>query len=509
MDIKKRGNEDKWLYLAVMLLGLFFLFKLYNSSQIINQFPLDQNNDLSSYMGQLHFLGQYGFHQNVPNWYNGFTSFLLYPPGWFFFTLPIYLISGNILLATYISNILIYLIGFLSIFLLKKFSKFSWAETIFLYLFVFVNPIAVGNFIKLGRLPEMLSLSLFVMLFAFFLYYRDKKISGVFLLLSALYASVLLSHPAFFIISSFFIPPLFLIKKGRQRAIIVIMFFIALLLSSFWLIPFIASSKNTTLTQERGYTGLSRLLDFRKEFFFDNLFSFILPVVFLACFYFYCKSLKKEEKKKELIFYSIPIAFSILFFSRIAAFIPVINHPYPDSYNLFLIFISVFLFVKTPRDSFGRLNPLIKFILVVLPFLLIVPSLIFVSNFRQNNNFDKEIISILPEVGGRYLIAGMPYPTSAEAVGSYSAIYYNLSTPSGWYPQAASKSLLDKIAELRKEIENSNPNCIKINSLLSELRVDELILQKQQCELIQNCGLKEKIAKERICLLARQITKSL
>lgn len=501
MDAKKSEIEDKWLYLAVILIGLFLIFKLYDSSKIISQFPLDQNNDLSSYIGQLHFLKQYGFHQNVPNWYNGFTSFLLYPPGWFFFTLPIYLISGNILLATYISNILIYLVGFLSIYLLKKFAKLSWAKALFLYLFAFANPIAVGNFIKLGRLPELLSFSLFIMLFAFFIYYKEKESTKGFILLSFLYAGILLTHPSFFVVSSFFIPSLFILKKGNGKAWISAMFAFALLLASFWLIPFIKSSRQTALTQNIAFTGLSRLLDFRKEFFFDNLFSFILPVFFLACFYFYYKSLSSKDKRKEVLFYSIPLVFSLLFFFRIAAFIPVVNQPYPDSYNIFFIFLLIFFFVKTPIERFGKLIPLIKFILVALPFLLIASSLLFVPNFRSHNNIDKEIVSVLPEINGKYLITNMPYPTSYYAFYSYGAIYYNLSTPNGWYPQAVSKSLLEKIGGLQQEIGKQEPDCDKLSSLLRELEVSYIIADKKYCDRKNICNiLQQKDKKENICL---------
>jgi len=502
MDVKKGTIGDKWFYLAIILLGAFFLFKLYDQSQIISQFPLDQNNDLGSYIGQLHFLKVYGFHQNVPNWYNGFILFLLYPPGWFFFTLPLYILIGSILIATYISHILVYLSGFLALCLLKRFTKISWAKTLFLYLFVFVNPIAVGNFIKLGRLPELLSFVLFIMLFSFFIYYKDRRIDGRFLLLGVLYAAVLLSHPAFFIASSFFIPPLFFMKKGKQKAVVIIMFLIMLLLSAFWLVPFINASAKSTLSQEAGYTGLNRLLDFKKEFFFDNLFSFILPVFFWFALYFYCKPLEKKERRQEIIFYSIPLIFSILFFCRIAAFIPLINYPYPDSYNLLLIFLSMFFLIKTPQKSFGKIGKIIPLFLILTPFLLITPSLIFVPNFRQHNSIDKDIIQIIPQLEGRFLIVGVPYPTYDEAFYSYAAVYYNLSTPNGWYPQTAPKSLLLGIGELKAEVKSSQPDCAKINSSILKLNIQDLIIYRDYCEKVRGCGLKQRAVEGSVCLLS-------
>lgn len=502
MNLKNGGIKDKWFYLAIILLGAFFLFKLYDQSQILIQFPLDQNNDIGSYIGQLHFLKVYGFHQNVPNWYNGFTLFLLYPPGWFFFTLPLYILIGNILIATYLSHILVYLSGFLALCLLKRLTKISWAKTIFLYLFVFANPIAVGNFIKLGRLPELLSFVLFIILFSFFVYYNGRRLNGKFLLLGVLYAAVLLSHPAFFIASSFFIPPIFFMKKGKQRVVVILMFLITLLLSSFWLVPFINASAKSTLSQEAGYTGLNRLLDLRKEFFFDNLFSFILPLFFWFTFYFYCKSLEKKERRKEIVFYSIPLIFSILFFFRIAAFIPLVNYPYPDSYNLLLIFLSMFLFIQTPKKGFGKIWKIIPSLLILTPFLLIIPSLIFVPNFRQHNAIDKDILQIIPKIEGRFLVLGMPYPTYDEAVYSYAAVYYNLSTPNGWYPQTAPKSLLLSIGRLKDEVKSNQPNCEKINSSISELGIQDLIIYRNYCGKLRSCGLKQMAAEGSVCLLS-------
>jgi hypothetical protein len=275
-----------------------------------------------------------------------------------------------------------------------------------------------------------------------------------------------------------------------------------LLLSSFWLVPFINASAKSTLSQDTGYTGLSRLLEFRKEFFFDNLFSFILPLFFWFTFYFYCKSLEKKERKKEIIFYSIPLVFSILFFLRIAAFIPIINYSYPDSYNLLLIFLSMFLFIQTPKKSFGKIGKIIPFLLVLTPFLLIIPSLMFVPNFRQHNAVDNDIINVIPNVEGRFLVLGMPYPTYDEAVYSYAAVYYNLSTPNGWYPQTAPKSLLLGIGELKAEMKSNQPNCAKINSFISELNIKDLIIYRDYCEKARGCGLKQRAFEGSVCLLS-------
>jgi hypothetical protein len=498
---RKEWLDDRWFYLAVILLAIFFLFKLINQSQIILQFPLDQNNDLSGHVAHVFFLAKYGFHGYVPNWYNGYLNFLLYPPVWAFTAFLLYKMMGNLLLGIYTSHILIYALGLLIFLLLGKISGISKTKILFLYLMVYANPISIGNFVKLGRLPELLGLTLFILFFIVMLHFKDNKINRNFLWISVLYAAILLSHPAFFIISSFFVISLFLMKRGKQKISIIIMFFITLLLSSFWLIPFIIASKETALTQDKGYIGLSRLLDFRKEFFFDNLFSFILPVVFWFVFYFYYKSLEKKEKIKELTFYSISLIFSIFFFSRIAAFIPIINHPYPDSYNIFLIFVSVFLFFQTSGESFMGFKRHIKILIILSPFLLIIPSMIFVPNFRPNNDIDKQVIKLLPSVTGKFLIYHLPYPTSSESFYAYAAVYYNLSTPSGWYPQIASQKLLEDISNLGREIRKEGVDCEKISNLMLKVNAREVITYQDYCNNLEKCGKLIKSEKD-VCLIS-------
>ena len=206
-----------------------------------------------------------------------------------------------------------------------------------LFLLSYANPIAIGNFIKLGRLPEMFAFTLFLLFFFFFEKYIEQKISlkGGIILIAILF-SILISHPSYFIISSFFILSLFIFKNKNEKFKIILIFLATLILASFWLIPFITASQNTSLMQDVSYTGLSRLLKI-KTFFFDNLFSFILPPVFLFILYRYNKYRKSEKTK----FY-LPFAiFSILYFFRIAAFIPIINHPYPDTYS-FVLILAVF-----------------------------------------------------------------------------------------------------------------------------------------------------------------------
>lgn len=493
--------RDKWFFLSIILLAMFFLFKLINQSHIVWQFPLDQNNDISVHLGQLHFLKQYGFHNSVPNWYNGYTLFLNYPIAWYFLTLPLYALLGNILLATFISHILLYIAGLLFFLLLGKVAKLSFARTAFFYLVFFVNPVAVGNFIKLGRMTELTGMVLFIAFFALLLCFREKpiKIKGT-IAFALTFAAIIFSHPSWTILAALLIPSFFFLQDNKNKMFSILALFLAVLITSFWLFPFLFTAQASTLET---FYGTIRLFNF-KNFLYDNIISFVLPIFMWFAAFFYFKTLKKlgKELKKELIFYSLPLLVSFLYITRLIVIVPIINRPYPDSYNMFFIFFSMFFLVKTPLKEYGKLKRLAGLFLVLLPFTLILPSIFAVSNFRLNNEIDKQIISLLPNlsVDDKVLIEKMPYPTSPLAFYSYAAVYYNLSTPSGWVIQGADTSYFDRLYAVRDEMENKD--CIKLLENLKILNATALITYKDYCYSMQNCGMKLAKQAEDICLLS-------
>lgn len=493
--------EKKWFILAIILLAAFFLFKLANQAQIMQQFPLDQNNDLNCYLGELHNLKQYGFHNIASSWYNGYSVLNHYPPGWFFFALPVYMLFGNIQLAAFISHILIYLLGLIFFIMLGKSQHFSFEKTLFFYLVLYVNPIAVGNFIKLGKLPELLALTLFIGSFAFMLNFKEKPIRLTSMLYFALLLSaILLAHPTWFIVSALFIPGIFMLKNRKEKTLIAFSVIFSVLLASFWLVPYLLSSySSSSLTS---YVGLFRLLDF-KTYFFDNLFSYILPILLWFAAFFYFRNFKEDKKKlrQEIIFYSIPLLLSILYFTRLAAFIPIINRPFPDTYNLFFIFLAVFLFLKTPQENYGKiLGRIIKLSLVLLPFIFILSSVIFVPNFRLHNETDKEVLSLLPhvEVNDKFLIEGMPYPTSALAFYSYAAIYHGLSTPAG----AMSDEISPEMFELLSKAENNflEKDCNVLIEGLARVNTTKVIGYAGYCDKLNECAMKLEAETANTCL---------
>ena len=112
--MKRLKFSEKFLYIPVVLLAINLIFRLIDQSKIIYTFPLDLVNDGSSYMALLYFLDNCGFHNLCPYWYNGFISFQLTPPGWYFFTYPLLLIFNNYQVAYFVSILLIFLLSNIS-----------------------------------------------------------------------------------------------------------------------------------------------------------------------------------------------------------------------------------------------------------------------------------------------------------------------------------------------------------------------------------------------------------
>ena len=103
---------------------------------MLKYFPVDYNNDGSSYMAQLFFLKTCGFHNFCSYWYNGFVNFLHSPPGWYFFTLPILEIFGKVNIAMYLSILLILILSFFIIYFpIIKFinNEISLGTVVFIY----------------------------------------------------------------------------------------------------------------------------------------------------------------------------------------------------------------------------------------------------------------------------------------------------------------------------------------------------------------------------------------
>ena len=497
-SLKSRLN-DRWLYIPIILLGIYLIFRIIDQSQMINVFPLHYTNDSPAYMAMLYFLAKYGYHSLVPNWLNGFVLFQFYPPGWFYFTLPIYYLTKNIQLSTFISLLVILISIFLTIFILGKQQKFSIIKRIAFFLFLFGNSIAIGNFIRLGRLPEIFAWMNFIIICAFILYYKDHEINKNFYWIILPLAVLMLSHPGviFIFFSSFIWLTFIIIKKRKEKIKIIISFVISLILSSFWWVPFILSViKEKTMVS---HPFFREAILITKDWLPTFIVSFIIPIILWITFYYYWKS--KNKSKKELILFGPLILLSILFFFKIPIFIPILKNIFPDIYMFAFMFFSLFFFFSTNFDLINKkLKVLILIFIILFPIISISVSMLHTSNFVVHTELEKDAISLLPNVKERFLVIQSPSPTLYDrAFYAYSAIYYNLSTSSGYTTFGTEpKDYGEKLADLDRNFKDIP--CKEIKDNLNYLKTKEIITFDENCNKLYNCGFVQIAKKNNVCL---------
>ncbi len=504
-NILKHKNliHDKWLYFPIIVLIISFLIKLLENAQLIWIFPLDLNHDLPSYMSLLYLTIKYGYVSSVPCWYNGLISLKTYPPLWFFITIPIYYLFKNIQLATYISFIIIYSIGFFFINLLGKIYRFSFTKKISFFLFYYANPLFLSYYLRLGRPAELLGWTIFIAFFIILDYYKDHKLNFKFyLFFICIYSLLILAYFTPTIVSSIFLVSFLIIKKRLKDKIIVIFSVISsLLITSLWWLPFLKEIKSLSggTYTPLNWLNLPTKLGPNVNLFMDKFLTILCPIAFIIIFIFYFISINKfniKKSKKELLFYLPALILAILLITRILVYIPLFNRMYPDSYNSLYIFLFLVLFFKTKIRVYPKqLKKIVIYALIIIPILFLLASIFYITPYKKHTIQDKEIISLLPEVNDRLLILA----ENERLLYAYATIYHNITTPSGASSVLGGSNLILKLNSIYKDIKNEK--CKSLKNKFSELNVREIISTIKYCNALKKCGLKTKIQKEHSCLL--------
>lgn len=507
MGVKKFLN--KLLYLPVLIMGLYLLIRLIDQSNMIKLFPLI-NNDITSYIAQLYFLKVCGFHQFCPYWYNGFITFLIPSPGWQFFTLPIYIVLKNILLSTYVSFILMYILGFVFIYYLGKSQKFSLVEILFLFIITFGNSMSIGNFTVLSRATAMMGWILLLGIAALAFYYKKHAINLRFVFFFTLLNSwVIITHYQEAVLAQTLVLSLFIIKKGYERLIIALSFLLSLILSSFWWIPFLSSAlstKTSNVTQYQGKWFIYSLPELKLTTqSLTSLLIITLPIILIILFYFYWQ--QRNKPLKEFLFYSPILILCVLFWLRLTAFLPVLNQISPDPFLLLFTFFSVLILLKT-RFSFYP-----KFIksAIILSLILLPLANVIISHTKTHywsvfeyDKLDEETISLLNFIGPseKFVITNWTILAKWNNRGgeaayyyAYAPVYHNLSTADGYYYLIPPEDYFSKLKDL-----SSTSDCNHLKSRLYELNINAVITYEKRCDFLKNCGLKEVISKKYSCL---------
>lgn len=315
-----------------------------------------------------------------------------------------------------------------------------------------------------------------------------------------LYFTTIISHFSETIVAQFLVLMLFLIKPKKEKYLLILYTIIGLILSSFWWLPFILDAFKLNISSDPAYFYILRLLDFSPKWILRNIASLIIPLFLWLTFYHYWKY--QNKPKKELLFISPVIIFSILFVTRLIILIPFFNRIYPDAHINLYLFFGIFYFLKTPFNFYSKkIKYIIILALILLPMLSICINIIHTPLFKIPGQLENETLSVLQKIDNRYIIVETPetIKTSfSKAYYSYGAIYYNLSTSAGWYDPVKEPYYIDMINSIPIYVKDKN--CNDLTKTLKALNTIEILTYDDYCNNLRYCNLKQKIKQDRVCL---------
>ncbi len=476
---ERREIPDKWFLVPIISLFIHLIYRMIDQSKMIFHFALDYHNDVSSYMAQLHFLKVCGFHQICPYWYNGFETFKFSPPGWYMLNYPLYLILNDVKIVTYISIVLMLIAGFIIFYRLGKLADMSTTKRIAFFALFFGNASAIGNFIRLGRVNEMLSWVFFIALFFIFYYYKDKKIDYKFYVCIPLYALIVLSYHTTGVLSSLLWLGFLLTKKSTKDFLkTIISGILSLGLTSFWLVPFILN-----IFSESAIPELKQgkwIWYFGKNALFTNIAVLIMPLIFIILFYFYYKGENRNNTNFRL--FMPVVVLGALFLLRLTPLLPVFNQIYPDPILHFLVFFGIFFLLKLDINELGsKMKNIAVHSIMILTFLSISVNLFYTPYFSvPDSEIEKEFISYVPLVKERFIMVGS-YPEGPFPKAFYSfAGTKNKASISGWYPEEKDYSYIKGMAEVYIAFDEGRMDDFKTK--LKEFNTSEVMTRSEFCE---------------------------
>ena len=475
----KNKIPDVWIYLPLLLLAAHFLYRLIDQSQMLFYFPLDFNNDISSYIAQLHFFKVCGYHHFCSYWYNGFTSFLFTPPGWYLLTYPLLILFKDPKVATYFSILALFIFSFLIIYCFGKLVELSKTKRIALFIFFFGNALAIGNFIRLGRVHE-LTVWVFFFIFIFtLLYYFNKKLDYKFILLAGIsYGFMQISYLTVSVLVTTLWLGYFLAKKERGK--IVLAGILSVIISAFWTIPLALHYKESSI---KNYAQGSWLWIFTKDQLFTQIAVFIIPLALFLCFYFYYQN---SRNKKELLFFAPLLILNALFFLRLTPLIPLFKDVFPDPYLALFLFFTIYFFLQTDVKNYGKLSKLLPYALVLITLLSISINLIHTPLFVTHTQVQKDFVTLLPKLEDNYFLVGdfegKLYPKAYYSL----AATYNKKTVSGWYPEVTNQGYLDDLKAIGEAF--TKKDCLAFKGRAQTLKIRQFITYGEDHTFLEQCG---------------------
>src|SRR3989344_5847698 len=426
-------------------------FRLINQSQMMFTFPFD-GTDWATHIFELWALGEYSFYGFVPYWYNGYILFQHYNPGWYLFSLLFLKLSGDILVSSFVSIVVLFCLILVGIYLFGKTQKFSTLQIITFFAFFAGNALAIANFIRNGRTPELAGWTIFIFLAALIFYYNDKPL--------------------------------------KEKIYVVLCSLVSLSIISFWLIPLLRDFDSTYVS----------ILNYSARFYdmglFDIGLNIVLPIATIILFVLYWQ--QKNYSRTELIFFAPVLIFSALLALKLTPILPILNKLYPGPTAIFFLFFALY-FLLSLKINTKTAKLSVSIIILILALSSVAINTIDTSLFPQRTDFQKEVLSIIPNIESKYIIAGEGPEFINWGIYTYAAIYHNKSTIwGGWQTTGFTSNYQRRVVGAHNELINSN--CAAFAEKLNDLGGNEVLGIKNVCATLQSCGFKEKISTESFCL---------
>ena len=477
--------------ILILLLSSYLIFRLINVSQMLVYYPL--GSELVTQITQLFFLKECGFYSFCPYWYGGIKTFLITPPGWYFFAMPFYIATGNILFATYTTLILSIVVSFSTFVYFGKLVGLSKIRVLLFFTLVFGNNIIIKT-ISFIRIHELFTWTIFFICTFIVLYYlaEKRKLDHVFLICTTvLYTFAILSHQSIGILLTFVLAGVAFYKRGIEKLKAITLMVVSVILTSFWWVPYLRTylageiSLHPAVIDLWSYNALD----------FSIIASVLLPATLVISFFlaWRTKSLSQDFVK----FLTPTLVLSIIFVSGLVAHLPLLRNVSTYMYFTYFIFFSVFFFLKIKSHN-NKSKKLFIICCSVVVLLSISISIVATPLFFVHGQNENDAISLAPSIEGKYIFVGeLPYPLFRNAYYGYATIYYSKSTPDGWITYAKPKEYMHLLGTF-KQLDTSSCNTFLENS--QSLGLNNFIAYDKTCKTLFNCGLKEIKAAGNFCL---------
>ena len=147
-----------------------------------------------------------------------------------------------------------------------------------------------------------------------------------------------------------------------------------------------------------------------------------------------------------------------------------------------------------------------KIILLFFLYHMYIPIIFYLLLFANIKPFiygdlDKQIVELSDTINERFIV--VPHPDYSDAyypaIVSYITYKNNATTPMGWTPQSARKSVIEMNKEAIKDVQENN--CQDILLFFKEQRIESLLTFGDYCTNLLQCGFSFKESTEDVCVL--------